>query len=69
MGLKLPFRASMAHFYYYGLTIDNTEDLELYIQLNKWYFDRVDIGVQNQFRNLYKKLKQEGRLKHGVNED
>ena len=63
--LKLPFKASMRHFYYFALQINDSTDLVNYIALNQWYFDRVDDEIKHQLRSLYKALKKEERNQSG----
>lgn len=55
--LKLAKGASFIEFYYTGLSIMNSEDLKIYVKLNKWYFDKMNPEIQNQFRKMYKNLK------------
>lgn len=63
--LKLPFKASMRHFYYFALQINNSTDLVNYIALNQWYFDRVDDGIKYQLRSLYRALREEEKKANG----
>lgn len=55
--LKLARGATFIEFYYTGLAIMNSEDLAAYVKLNRWYFDRMDSEIQEQFRRMYRNLK------------
>lgn len=55
--LKLARGATFVEFYYTGLAIMNSEDLAAYVKLNRWYFDRMDSEIQEQFRRMYRNLK------------
>ena len=57
--LKLPRGATFLHFYYKGLSINSSEELALYIKLNQWYFNKMDVEIQEQFRNMYRNLKKQ----------
>lgn len=35
----------------------NSKDLAAYVKLNRWYFDRMDSEIQEQFRRMYRNLK------------
>lgn len=65
--LKLPRRATFLHFYYKGLSINNSEELALYIKLNQWYFNKMNIEIQEQFRNMYRNLKKQEAKNVGDN--
>lgn len=54
---KVPRGTSFMEFYYRGLSIDNSKELLGYIKTNKWYFDRMNLEVQEQFRQLWRALK------------
>ena len=64
--LKLERRASFIEFYYKGLSIDNSKELDDYIRINRWYFDRVKPEIQEQFRRLYKIYKEKERTNEWV---
>lgn len=55
--LKLDRGASFIEFYYTGLSIMNSKDLAAYVKLNRWYFDRMNFEIQEQFRQIYRSLK------------
>lgn len=55
--LKLDRGASFIEFYYTGLSIMNSKDLAAYVKLNRWYFDRMNFEIQEQFRQMYRNLK------------
>ena len=55
--LKLDRGASFVEFYYTGLSIMNSKDLAAYVKLNRWYFDRMNFEIQEQFRQMYRNLK------------
>lgn len=55
--LKLDRGASFIEFYYTGLSIMNYKDLAAYVKLNRWYFDRMNFEIQEQFRQIYRNLK------------
>lgn len=55
--LKLDRGASFIEFYYTGLSIMNSKDLAVYVKLNRWYFDRMNFEIQEQFRQMYRNLK------------
>lgn len=55
--LKLDRGASFIEFYYTGLSIMNSKDLAAYVKLNRWYFDRMNFEIQEQFRQIYRNLK------------
>ncbi len=57
VNLKLPKRASMAHFYYQALSLNTSAELAEFIKLNKWYFDKMTPEIQEQFRIMYQKMK------------
>lgn len=65
--LKLPRGATFLHFYYKGLSINNSEELALYIKLNQWYFNKMNIEIQEQFRNMYRNLKKQEAKNVGDN--
>lgn len=55
--LKLARGATFVEFCYTGLSIMNSKDLAAYVKLNRWYFDRMNFEVQEQFRQMYRNLK------------
>ncbi|AVQ26576.1 hypothetical protein C4N20_00250 [Fusobacterium ulcerans] len=55
--LKLDRGAFFIEFYYTGLSIMNSKDLAAYVKLNRWYFDRMNFEIQEQFRQMYRNLK------------
>lgn len=55
--LKLSKGATFIEFYYTGLSIMNSKDLAAYVKLNRWYFDRMNFEIQEQFRQMYRNLK------------
>lgn len=55
--LKLARGATFIEFYYTGLSIMNSKDLAAYVKLNRWYFDRMNFEIQEQFRQMYRNLK------------
>ena len=55
--LKLARGATFIEFYYTGLAIMNSKDLAAYVKLNRWYFDRINFEIQEQFRQMYRNLK------------
>ncbi|WP_289102185.1 hypothetical protein [uncultured Fusobacterium sp.] len=55
--LKLDRGASFIEFYYTGLSVMNSKDLAAYVKLNRWYFDRMNFEIQEQFRQMYRNLK------------
>lgn len=55
--LKLSRGATFIEFYYTGLSIMSSEDLAAYVELNRWYFDKMSPEIQDQFRQMYRNLK------------
>lgn len=55
--LKLKRGATFIEFYYTGLAIMNSEDLKVYVESNRWYFDKMSDEIQEQFRKMYWNLK------------
>ena len=61
--MELPKGACLREFYYRGLYCETSEELLDYIKDNKWYFDKMPPKVQEQFRAIYRDLKEKENRK------
>lgn len=50
---KLNKGDSFNHFYYAALTTDTSRELKEFIDLNKWYFNKMNDDVKSQLRGIY----------------
>lgn len=55
--MKINKPINLIEFYYTGMMIDNSKDLELFIKSNKFYFKLMKNEVKEQFRRYYQFLK------------
>lgn len=56
---KVPKGTSFKEFYYQGLSINNSGELAAYIKSNKWYFEKMTLEIQEQFRKFWLSLKKQ----------
>lgn len=42
---------------------DTSEELKQFILAHKWFFDRFPIKIQEQLRNLYKRMKEKEEIR------
>ena len=61
--MELPKGACLREFYYRGLYCETSGELLDYIKDNKWYFDKMPPKVQEQFRYIYRDLKEKENRK------
>lgn len=61
---KVSKGTSFKEFYYQGLSINNSNELTAYIKSNKWYFDKMTLEIQEQFRKYWQFLKNEEEKKN-----
>lgn len=56
---KVPRGTSFKEFYYQALSFNSSFELSEYIKANKWYFDKMTLEIQEQFRKFWLFLKTE----------
>lgn len=54
---KLEKGSTFIEFYYTGLMIETSWELEEYIKVNQWYYTKMREDIKEQFREKYKRLK------------
>ena len=50
---KLNKGDSFNNFYYAALTTDTSKELKEFIDLNKWYFNKMNDEIKDQLRGIY----------------